>query len=198
MKSQIFPSMMSNGQIINSLAGEKLKDYTLEEVFGMNEDELTSLKLTQKQIFNIELMKTIFTRLSNVSYVKEQDLNNPDKIVEWVRFNIGFKNQEEFYVMYLNAAGKIIKSETLFVGCKDASVVGIDETMRRAILLKAHAFVVCHNHPSGNVMPSFADKKITKELSEAGKLLSIKLLDHIIVGPNDRYFSFLKEGLLSN
>lgn len=167
-----------------------------DNLLSLSYEELTAIKGIKKaKALEILAILEIAKRLSKVEYIKEENLNNPGKIVDWIRFNIGFKNNEEFYVIYLNAAGKVIKSEVLFVGSKNASVVGIDETMRRAILLKASAFVVCHNHPSGNVSPSFADKKITKELKGAGELLSIKLLDHIIVS-KDSYFSFLKEGLL--
>lgn len=167
-----------------------------DNILSLSYEELINIKGIKKaKALEILAILEIAKRLSRVEYIKEDSLTNPGKIVDWIRFNIGFKNNEEFYVIYLNAAGKVIKSEVLFVGCKNASVVGIDETMRRAILLKASAFVVCHNHPSGNVNPSFADKKITKELKEAGELLSIKLLDHIIVS-KDSYFSFLNEGLL--
>lgn len=167
-----------------------------DNLLSLSYEELINIKGIKKaKALEILAILEIAKRLSKVEYIKEDSLNNPGKIVDWIRFNIGFKSNEEFYVIYLNAAGKVIKSEVLFVGCKNASVVGVDETMRRAILLKASAFVVCHNHPSGNVMPSFADKKITKELKGAGELLSIKLLDHIIVS-KDNYFSFLKEGLL--
>lgn len=167
-----------------------------DNLLSLSYEELISIKGIKKaKALEILAILEIAKRLSKVDYIKEDNLNNPSKIVDWIRFNIGFKNKEEFYVIYLNAAGKVIKSEVLFVGCKNSSVVGIDEVMRRAILLKSSAFVVCHNHPSGNVTPSFADKKITKDIKEAGELLSIKLLDHIIVS-KDSYFSFLKEGLL--
>lgn len=178
-----------SNEIIESVSG-------FDNLLSLSYEELTSIKgIKDAKALEILAILEIARRLSKIDYIKEESLDNPEKIVEWVRFNIAFNHQEEFYVVFLNAAGKIIKSETLFVGCKNASVVGVDETMRRAILLKASAFIVCHNHPSGNVNPSFADRKITKELKEAGQLLSIKLLDHIIVS-TDSYFSFLREGLL--
>ena len=176
-------------EIIESASG-------FENLLSLSYEELINIKgIKQAKALEILAILEIARRLSRIDCIKEESLNNPDKIVEWIRFNIGFKDKEEFYVMFLNAAGKIIKSEVLFVGCKNSSIFGIDETMRRAILLKASAFIVCHNHPSGNVNPSYADKKITKDLMDAGKLLSIKLLDHIIVS-KDSYFSFLREGLL--
>lgn len=176
-------------EIIESVCG-------FDNLLSLSYEELISIKgIKDAKALEILAILEIARRLSKIDYIKEESLNNPDKIVDWIRFNIGFKNKEEFYVIYLNAAGKIIKSEVLFVGCKNSSIVGIDETMRRAIILKASAFVVCHNHPSGNVEPSIADKKITEELKEAGNLLSIKLLDHIIVS-KEHYYSFLKEHLL--
>lgn len=178
-----------SNEIIESVNG-------FDHLLSLSYEELINIKgIKEAKALEILAILEIARRLSRIDYIKEENLNNPEKIVEWIRFNIAFTSKEVFYVIFLNAAGKIIKSETLFVGSKNSSVVGIDETMRRAILLKASGFVVCHNHPSGNVNPSFADKKITMELKEAGNLLSIKLLDHIIVSC-DSYFSFLREGLL--
>ena len=186
---------MSNSQIKKLLVGNKLKDISLEDLFGMDTDELRYNEVSEKQISNIELMRTIFERLSRINCVNEESLDNPEKIIEWIKFNIGFKNREELFVIFLKANGTILKHESLFSGTKNSCVVGVDEIMRKAILLKAEAFIVSHVHPSGNIFPSFADKKITKQLKEAGELMSIRLLDHIIVSKNN-YFSFKKEGIL--
>ena len=80
-------------------------------------------------------------------------------------------------------------------GSKNCSVVSPDEILRKAILYKAAAIVVCHNHPSDRVEPSQADLQLTSNLKRACSVMSIPLLDHIIVG-KDSYYSFRENGVL--
>jgi DNA repair protein RadC len=67
--------------------------------------------------------------------------------------------------------------------------------MKMALDCLACSIILCHNHPSGNLIPSEADKEITRKIKEAGKLLDIAVLDHVIIG-NNAYFSFADEGLI--
>ena len=97
--------------------------------------------------------------------------------------------------MYLNARGSIIKAEVMYKGSKNSSIVGIDELLRQAIILKASAIVVAHNHPSDNVRPSQNDIELTRKLYNSCLLLDIPLLDHIIIGKSD-YFSFKNNNML--
>ena len=122
-------------------------------------------------------------------------LSNPQKVVNFIRYRIGYEDTENFNVLYINARGNIIKCETLFKGGKTQSIVAIDEVLRRAILLKAHSIIVSHNHPSGNTTPSPQDLEITEKLKGACELVGIPLLDHVIVSKID-YFSFKKNGLI--
>lgn len=188
-------SSLSNSQLKELLVGSNLKDALLEDLFGMDSDELRYNGVAEEAIANIELMRVIFERLSRVNCIKEESLNNPSKIIEWIKFNIGFKNREEMFVIFLKADGSVIKHETLFTGTKNSCSVGVDEILRKAILSKANALIISHVHPSGNITPSYADKRITAQIKEAGNLLDIPLLDHIIVS-KDNYFSFKKEGMI--
>lgn len=105
-------------------------------------------------------------------------------------------DREHFVVLLLNQKHKVIGIHTVSIGSLTASVVHPRETFKAAILANAAAIICGHNHPSGDPQPSQEDRATTTRLVEAGKLLGISVLDHIIIGDEDKYFSFADEGLL--
>lgn len=104
-------------------------------------------------------------------------------------------NHEEFWIMLLNNANKIIKFEKIGVGGMTGTTADPKKIFKSALENNAASIMLCHNHPSGNTNPSNADKNITNNIIKASQYLEIKILDHIIIG-NDNYFSFADEGLL--
>ena len=165
-------------------------------LLSLSYEELISIKgIKQAKALEIMAILEISKRLSKVDRICEAQLLNPDKVVEWIRFNVGYSNQEEFFVVYLNGKGSIIKSEVLYKGSKNSSIVAVDEILRKAIILKASGIVVAHNHPSDNVEPSVADINVTKKLYESSLLVDIPLLDHIIIGKSG-YYSFKQNKIL--
>ena len=104
-------------------------------------------------------------------------------------------DHEQFWIMLLNNANKVIKLEKIGVGGMTGTTADPKKIFKSALENNATSVMLCHNHPSGNVIPSNADKQITNNLVKAGHFLEIKILDHIIIG-NDNYFSFADEGLL--
>ena len=104
-------------------------------------------------------------------------------------------DHEQFWIMLLNNANKVIKLEKIGVGGMTGTTADPKKIFKSALENNAASVMLCHNHPSGNVIPSNADKQITNNLVKAGQFLEIKILDHIIIG-NDNYFSFADEGLL--
>jgi DNA repair protein RadC len=99
------------------------------------------------------------------------------------------QEKEHFYVMHLNAKSQIKMVELVSLGSLTASVVHPRETFRRAVLAGSASIIVAHNHPSGEVEPSSEDTKTTKVLFEAGRILGIPLLDHLIIAEGT-FFSF--------
>ena len=104
-------------------------------------------------------------------------------------------NHEQFWIMLLNNANKVIRLEKIGIGGMTGTTADPKKIFKCALENNAASIMLCHNHPSGNVMPSNADKQITNNLINAGKFLEIKILDHIIIGI-DNYYSFADEGLL--
>lgn len=108
---------------------------------------------------------------------------------------IGDANHEEFWVLYLNRANRVIAKEQISSGGTAGTVVDEKLIIRSALLKYAESLILCHNHPSGNINPSEQDKVITQKIKSASAFFSIKLLDHIIVTGNG-FFSFADTEIL--
>lgn len=113
--------------------------------------------------------------------------------------NIEYK--EIFLLMAMNRANKVLSVTKISEGGTCGTVVDIKHIFQSLILQNAQSFILCHNHPSGNMQPSANDIEITKKIKEAGKLFDIFLLDHVILSPdhtekNPVYYSFADEGLI--
>lgn len=108
---------------------------------------------------------------------------------------IGELPHEEFWVLYLNNSNKVLSKSQQGKGGITGTFVDLRLVFKTAFELGATALILCHNHPSGNLKPSEADKKLTQKLKVAGENLDIQVLDHLIVTENG-YFSFADEDLL--
>jgi len=102
---------------------------------------------------------------------------------------------EEFWILLLNKANKIIGKFSISEGGLSGTVADPVKIFRKAIEYNAVGMILCHNHPSGNLKPSDADIKLTNKMKEGGKFLDISVLDHIIIG-EEKYLSFADEGLI--
>lgn len=102
---------------------------------------------------------------------------------------------EEFWVLMLNRNNLVIDKIIISRGGITGTVIDVRIIMKMALECLACSIILCHNHPSGNLIPSEADKEITRKIKDAGKLLDISVLDHVIVG-NNSFFSFADEGLI--
>lgn len=105
---------------------------------------------------------------------------------------IGDLEHEEFWVLFLNNSNKVLAKSQMSKGGLTATVVDIRLLFKQAIELAAVAIIICHNHPSGKLIPSAADKDLTQKIKSGGVTLDIKLLDHLII-TEKYYFSFADE-----
>lgn len=103
--------------------------------------------------------------------------------------------QEKMYVLYLNNANSIVGQEFISSGGLTSTIVDVNFIMRNALQHLACKLIIAHNHPSGSLKPSVSDKNATQRVKEAGKLLDIQLVDHLIIS-DQGYFSFADTGLL--
>ncbi|MDD3003541.1 DNA repair protein RadC [Flavobacterium sp.] len=108
---------------------------------------------------------------------------------------IGDLLHEEFWVVFLNNSNKVVYKSQLSKGGITGTVVDVRIVFKMAFEQNAVSLILCHNHPSGVLQASDADKQITQKIKEAGKMLEINVLDHLIITTYD-YLSFADEGLL--
>ncbi len=104
-------------------------------------------------------------------------------------------DHEQFWVMMLDQANKVLRIERISEGGVTGTVADPKKIFKAALNISACNIILCHNHPSGQLKPSDADIKLTKKLVASGDMLDIKVIDHLIIG-HDEYFSFADEGML--
>jgi len=109
---------------------------------------------------------------------------------------IGDLPHEEFWMLILDRSNKIMGSERVSIGGVAGTVADVKIIFKKALDCLASSIIVAHNHPSGNLRPSEADKSLTKKVYQAGKILDVSVLDHLIITENG-YFSFADEGMMS-
>lgn len=108
---------------------------------------------------------------------------------------IGELPHEEFWVLFLNNSNKVILKSQLSKGGISGTIVDVRLVFKLALENAATGLILCHNHPSGGLKPSDADKQITKKIKQAGDNLDVKVLDHLII-TETKYYSFVDEGIL--
>ena len=161
-----------------------LKHATVEEMMeikGVGEAKAIQI------LAAIELGK----RLAQKELDNKFTIRSPEDAANYLIPELAPLQQEHFVALYLNVKNQILHKQTIFVGSLNASIVHPREIFRVAIRRSAAAIIVAHNHPSGNPSPSPEDIDVTKRLIEAGQILGVDLLDHIIIG--DHQFISLKE-----
>jgi len=161
---------------------------TIEELSQIK--GIGSAKAAQiKACFELGKRQFVETEYKNLEY------ENPQSIVKAVGGSIKDKAKEHFKLISLNSRNKIIGISTVSIGILNANLVHPREIFKEAIDYNAAAIVLAHNHPSGDPEPSEGDLEVTKRLVEAGKILGIEVVDHIIV-TKTAYFSFKEKGLV--
>ncbi len=146
----------------------------------------------------IELMAAIEfgRRLQREQRGDKTIITSPEDAVEVVADDLKGLQQEHFVALYLNTKNHVIKQKTVFIGSLNASIVHPREVFKEALRTSSAAVICLHNHPSGDPSPSTEDINVTKRLDEAGKILGITLLDHIVVGENC-FISLKERGFLT-
>ena len=143
-------------------------------------------------------MEVVNIRLVNEpSWYSKEPLDNPDKIARFMSEELRSFDREVFCILNLTTDAKVINMNIVSMGTINASLVSAREVFKSSILSNAASIIAVHNHPSGNLYPSQNDMLITNKLMQAGELLGIELLDHIIVGGGKgEYYSFHTHNLL--
>jgi DNA repair protein RadC len=135
-------------------------------------------------------------RRRNFQEATEMDqIRGSKDAANYIRPKIGDLHLEEFWAIFINRRNAILCSEKLSMGGMTGTVIDVRLVLKSALEKHATSMIFCHNHPSGNLEPSDADKKITRQLKEAAAVMEIPVIDHLIV-TQAGYFSFADEGML--
>ncbi len=181
-------SVMTTGHRILSQFGslEKLQEASLEElqtIRGLGLAKAAQLKAC------FEIGRRVQNAHNQQDNQKKKSVISPEQIFQLIRSKIGNYAKEHFIVISFDTRNKVLGTDTISIGTLNASLVHPRETFDPAIRRHAASIIVAHNHPSGDPTPSDEDIKVTKKLIDAGKLLDIQLLDHVII-TKTTFYSF--------
>ncbi|MCI4454244.1 MAG: DNA repair protein RadC [Thermodesulfobacterium sp.] len=168
----------------------------LSNVLDAEPTELLKISgLGPSAILPLKVAREVARRYLRTRAKKAVYLRSPKEVYDYLWFELKARKRETFVVVYLSALSEVLHVDELFEGTITEAVVYPREVFSQAIKLSASSIIVAHNHPSGSLKPSQEDIRLTELLYLAGKLLHIKLVDHLIIG-DFGYFSFAEEGLL--
>ncbi len=204
-------SALSNAELIAILIGSGSRN---ESAVALSKRILASAALNLNELGKLtisDLMKfkgigeakavTIFAALElgrrrrGAEALEKKKITSSNSVFELMQPIIGELPHEEFWIVFLNNSNKVLQQSQLSKGGITGTLVDARLVLKTALQLGAVGLILAHNHPSGTLKPSQADKQITQKLKKAGESLDIKVLDHVII-TEKAYFSFADESLL--
>jgi len=141
--------------------------------------------------------KIALVRERSVTQTERPQIRSAEGAAATLAAYLAEEDREHFVVLLLNSKNRLIGINTVSIGSLTSSLAHPREVFKPAILANAAAIIVAHNHPGGEPTPSQEDVEITKRLYAAAELLGIRLLDHIVLGDNGRWYSFQDDGVLT-
>lgn len=176
--------LISHFGTIDALLASSLED--LQQIKGIGLAKACQIKAS------LEIARRLSQERVSVTREKKNKQVSPEILAHLLQPKIGRYKKEHFVLVSLDTRNQILGVDTVSIGTLNASLVHPRELFELAIRRHAASVVIAHNHPSGDTQPSDEDLRVTVKLQEAGKILGIQLLDHIIIG-EESYFS-LEEG----
>lgn len=172
-------------QTLGGLRGLHTCDFpVLASQFGIGKAKAAQLKAA------LELGR----RISLLQPEERRVIGSPRDVADLLRYEMGALPQEHLRAVLLDTRNRVISVEALYVGTLNASHVRVAEVFKPAIQRNAAAVIIVHNHPSGDPSPSPEDVALTRSLVQAGKLLDVAVLDHVVIG-NPQWVSLKERGL---
>ena len=186
------------GESVTVTAQRLLSQFgNVKGIGGASLEELTQVKgIGLAKASQIKAALELANRLETSA---EPDKNlpvvkTPDEVVNLIKGRLKDKKKEHFLAILLDTRSQLIKVAPISVGSLDSSIVHPREVFKEALSASAASVIFVHNHPSGDPAPSADDIKLTKRLVQAGEIMGIEVLDHVIIG-NKRFLSLKREGL---
>jgi DNA repair protein RadC len=165
---------------------------SLRNLVDMSMDQLKTIKgIGSAKAIQIQASIELGRRLARTSMTDTVTIRSPQDVASYLMEDLRYLQKEHFVVLFLNTKNHVVAQETLSMGSLNASIVHPREVFRAAIKRSSASIICVHNHPSGDPTPSPEDIAMTTRLVEAGQIIGIEVLDHIILG--DQNFVSLKE-----
>jgi DNA repair protein RadC len=183
----------SNGYVVNSL----LREFpTIQDLFNADEGDLRVIKgIGAVKAKQLRAIVTFVKMVNSPDTTHWAVIRSPQDVFDIMRGDMEFLQVEEFAIIGLSTKNHVLFNEVVSTGTLNASLVHPREVFKSLIKRSCGGVILVHNHPSGFTEPSTEDISLTKKLVEAGKLLEIPVLDHVIIG-RGKYLSFKEKGLL--
>jgi DNA repair protein RadC len=202
---------LSNAEIIALLIGSGTKNESavdlskrilksvnnnLNELGKLDVNELTKNKgIGEAKAITIIAALELGRRRKVSEIIEKKKITQSNDVFEFFQPLLGDLPHEEFWILLLNHSNRIVEKKKISQGGVSGTVIDVKIILKHALENLASSIILCHNHPSGNKMPSKADDNITRKLVEGSTLLDIKVLDHIIIADTD-YYSYADEGAI--
>ena len=179
-------------ELLSIVLGLKIStDLKLNSLADILQSPRAIYGIGQKKQEKIYALKEILERLLKADKNERIIINKPNDIAKILIPRYRYATQENFIIVLLNTKNEIISINDISIGSLNSSIAEPREVFREVLKYPTSSVILAHNHPSGNPNPSVEDIKITKKLVNAGKILGIDVLDHIIIGDNE--FRSLKQ-----
>ena len=159
-------------------------------------EELCSVRgIGPAKVAQIKAAVELGRRLAAGRQVPKQAVKSPEDVYILLKERMRYYDREHFKAVFLNTKHQVIEIETVSVGNLNSSLVHPRELFKNSIKRSAAALILVHNHPSGDPTPSTEDEEITRRLVEAGNIIGIQVLDHLVIG-EDSYVSLRERGII--
>jgi DNA repair protein RadC len=186
-------SALSLAQLVLAKAGNNLQELGR---LSVKELQLPGKGLGEARAITIAAALELGRRRQRAEGISRPSIQSMDDASDIVLSLLADRGTEAFCVLYLNQANRLLRSEIISEGGMAGTVADVRVILKNALLYGANQLIVAHNHPSGNLSPSEADRRLTRKLYDSAALMDIRLLDHLIIG-GQRCLSMMEEGLLT-
>ena len=186
------------GESALDIAARLLADQGLDGLQRLDADLLARERgLGPAKAAQIKAALELGVRLGALQPDQRPRINGPEVVAALLATEMAALEVEELRILVLNAKNEVLATHKAYTGSVNRTQVRIGEMLRPAVARNAFGIIAVHNHPSGDPAPSPDDLVMTKQLVEAGKLLDVRVLDHVIIGEHGRWVSMVTDGLLS-
>ena len=171
------------------MSNRLISKYGIDKLSSCSLKELQEIKGIGKAKASQILALFEFNKRHHLAKQNGRPIRSAKDVFEYASSKLNGLAQEHFMILHLDSKNRIVKNETVSIGTLNSSLIHPREVFKSAIKESANSIILVHNHPSGDPTPSEEDEQITERLFDAGELLNIKVLDHVIIG-TEKYYSF--------